>query len=61
MGKNLIRMPAGDDELVPDKGSASVLLQYGQMARLRGYDFASQAWLVVAVMDASNDAESEVS
>ena len=29
-------MAAGNDELVPNKGSASVLLQFGQMVRLRG-------------------------
>ena len=39
----MIIVVTGDDELVPNKGSASVLLQYGQIAGLWGYDFASQA------------------
>ena len=38
---------------------ACLLLQYDQMARFWGNRIASQAWLVVAGMDASSDSESE--
>ena len=32
----MIIVASGDDELLPNKGSASVLLQYGRMARFPG-------------------------
>lgn len=55
-------MAARNDTFVPNKGSASVLLQcLWSMARLLGNQFASQSWLVVAVMmEACNDSDIEV-